>query len=66
MENENRATATATRAELERVRWLSKQLDRRYIDPILGLLVPGLGDLLSSSMGTYLVYVAWKAGSSKL
>lgn len=58
--------STATSTELARVRWLSAQLDRRYIDPLLGFFLPGAGDLLASSMGAYVVYIAWKAGSSKL
>ena len=36
------------------VRWL----DERYLDPLIGLLLPELGDLLTSLAGLYLVVVA--------
>lgn len=33
-------------------------LDRRYLDPLIGLLVPGVGDMLGSALGIYSIFVA--------
>jgi hypothetical protein len=33
-------------------------LDDRYIDPLVGLVLPGAGDLLFAAVGMYPVYVA--------
>lgn len=33
-------------------------LDKRYLDPLLGLLIPGLGDLLTATIGVYTVALA--------
>src|SRR5437899_2862048 len=35
-------------------------VDDRYLDPILGVLVPGVGDLIGSALGLYVVGVAVK------
>src|SRR5690606_17259309 len=35
--------------------------DDRYLDPIIGLLIPG-GDVLTGVVGLYLVYAAGRAG----
>ncbi|MGE0549209.1 MAG: DUF4112 domain-containing protein [Kofleriaceae bacterium] len=44
--------------EIERVRTFSKLLDRYGLDPILGFLVPGIGDLVGSAFGLYIVGIA--------
>ena len=41
-------------------RTLTKWLDERYLDPIIGLILPGAGDLLSSGAGMYLVSHAFR------
>jgi hypothetical protein len=33
-------------------------LDDRYIDPLVGLILPAAGDLLSAAVGIYPIYVA--------
>jgi hypothetical protein len=38
--------------------WMADWLDGRYIDPIVGLILPGAGDLLFAAVGMYPVYVA--------
>jgi hypothetical protein len=38
--------------------WLAHWADDRYIDPIVGFLLPGAGDLLFAAIGMYPVYVA--------
>lgn len=43
-------------------RRLADWMDRRYVDPLLGLLVPEVGDFVSTSFGLYVVGVAWKEG----
>lgn len=48
-------------ADLEKLRRLAELMDRRFLDPILGLLLPGLGDTLGSLIGLYGVVVAWRA-----
>lgn len=45
-------------AELDRVRALSKVLDRYFVDPIIGLVIPGGGDILGSLLGMYTIMIA--------
>jgi hypothetical protein len=45
---------------VETARKLVTWLDRRYLDPILGLLVPGAGDIVTGATGLYLVSLAVK------
>ena len=35
-------------------------MDRKYVDPLLGLFLPGLGDAAGSVMGLYAIVVAWR------
>jgi hypothetical protein len=44
--------------ELERVQTLARIFDRRFVDPLLGLLVPGAGDVAGSLLGLYAVALA--------
>src|SRR5215813_3562981 len=44
--------------EIERARTLTRVLDRYLVDPLLGLLLPGAGDLIGSLLGLYLVVIA--------
>jgi hypothetical protein len=51
-------SGTRRDSELDRVRSLARVLDRFFVDPILGLLVPGGGDILGSLLGVYTVVIA--------
>ena len=51
-------TGTARDTELERVRTFARVLDSYFIDPLIGLVFPGVGDLLGSLLGMYIVVVA--------
>ncbi len=44
--------------ELQRVQTLARVLDRYAVDPIVGFLVPGAGDLAGSLLGLYAVAIA--------
>ena len=44
---------------------LARWLDGRLIDPLLGLFLPGVGDLLSSALGLYPVILAWRRRAPK-
>jgi Domain of unknown function (DUF4112) len=44
---------------------LAHWLDDRFIDPLLGLVLPGVGDLLGSLVGLYPVVLAWKRRAPK-
>ncbi|HEX3903581.1 MAG TPA: DUF4112 domain-containing protein [Polyangia bacterium] len=44
---------------------LAHWLDDRFLDPLLGLLLPGLGDLLGSALGLYPVLLAWQRRAPK-
>jgi hypothetical protein len=74
----NTAMTTASRVELERrdapaerdraleaATTLAHWLDHRFVDPLLGLLLPGIGDLLASALGMYPVLLAWQRGAPK-
>jgi hypothetical protein len=44
---------------------LAHWLDGRFIDPLLGLLLPGVGDLISGGLGVYPILLAWRARAPK-
>jgi hypothetical protein len=50
---------------LEAATTLARWLDGRFLDPILGLLLPGVGDLLGSALGIYPIYLAWRRQAPK-
>ena len=45
-------------SELERVRVVARVLDRYYLDPLIGLVIPGGGDVIGSVIGIYTVVIA--------
>jgi hypothetical protein len=45
---------------------MARWMDGRYIDPLLGLLLPGVGDLLGSALGLYPVLLAWRRRAPKV
>ncbi|HSR96082.1 MAG TPA: DUF4112 domain-containing protein [Kofleriaceae bacterium] len=57
-------TATHREPDLERVRTLTRVLDHYLVDPILGLVLPGAGDLIGSLLGLYVVGLAVRRRSS--
>jgi hypothetical protein len=50
---------------LEAAETLARWLDNRFLDPLLGLLLPGIGDLLGSALGLYPVFLAWQRRAPK-
>jgi hypothetical protein len=50
----------AERRYLELAERLAYWMDRRYVDPILGFLVPGAGDAIGASIGLLGVYAAFR------
>jgi hypothetical protein len=50
---------------LEVAATLARWLDGRFLDPLLGLLLPGVGDLLGSALGLYPVALAWRRRAPK-
>lgn len=46
--------------ELAQAQTLVRWLDDRFLDPALGLLLPGVGDLLSIGVGGYFLLLAWR------
>jgi hypothetical protein len=44
--------------ELARVQTFAKVLDDYLVDPLVGLVLPGIGDVLGSLLGLYIVIVA--------
>jgi len=53
-------------ADLERVRTLSRVLDHYLVDPLLGLVLPGAGDLIGSLLGLYIVAIAVRRRTSPI
>ena len=41
---------------------IARITDRAMLDPIIGFLIPGAGDLLTSAVGLYTVAIAWRRG----
>src|ERR1044072_8144193 len=54
----DRVTDRRPDAALERVRTLTRVLDSYFVDPLLGLVLPGAGDLIGSVLGLYVVGIA--------
>jgi hypothetical protein len=52
------SSPTPMSRELERLSAIADWMDRRYLDPILGLVLPGAGDTLCSLVGLYGVFTA--------
>jgi hypothetical protein len=50
---------------LEAAETLARWMDQRFLDPLLGLLLPGVGDLIGSALGIYPVALAWRRGAPK-
>jgi hypothetical protein len=46
--------------ELARVQTLARVMDRYLVDPLIGFLLPGIGDVIGSVIGLYIVVVAWR------
>jgi hypothetical protein len=44
---------------------LARWLDGRFVDPLLGLLLPGVGDLITGALGVYPILLAWRARAPK-
>jgi hypothetical protein len=53
-----RGTGTQIDPDLDRVTKLAKVLDNKFLDPLLGFVVPGVGDLIGSVLGLYVVAIA--------
>jgi hypothetical protein len=53
-------SGTTRDLELDRVRTLARVLDSYFVDPILGLLIPGGGDVLGSLIGVYTIVIAMR------
>lgn len=45
-------------SELDRVRSLARVLDGYFIDPLIGLVLPGAGDVIGSMLGIYVISIA--------
>jgi len=56
------ARSPAASGDLAAARTLVKVLDTWQLDPIIGLFVPGLGDLITAFVGTFIVVVAGRTG----
>jgi hypothetical protein len=50
---------------LEAAEKLARVMDERYVDPLLGMVVPWVGDLISAGLGVYPVLLAWRRGAHK-
>lgn len=46
--------------ELARVQKLARVMDHYLLDPLMGFVLPGVGDVLGSLIGFYIVLVAWR------
>ncbi|HEX4459199.1 MAG TPA: DUF4112 domain-containing protein [Polyangia bacterium] len=44
--------------QLQRAETLAHWLDDRWLDPLLGFLLPGVGDVIGSLLGLYIVGIA--------
>lgn len=51
-----------TREQLDQLEAIAEWMDRRYLDPLIGLFLPGAGNTISSLFGLYALYVAARLG----
>src|ERR1051325_10925937 len=51
--------------DLARALAVAKWTDRRFLDPLLGLVLPGLGDVLGVAAGLYIVALAVRHGVAR-
>ena len=47
-------------ADIVAAETLARWLDDRFLDPLLGFVLPGVGDVIGSALGLYVVAVAWR------
>jgi hypothetical protein len=45
---------------------LAHWLDRRFLDPLIGLVLPGVGDVIGAVLGLYAVFLAWRMRAPKV
>lgn len=53
-----RGTGTNLDPEVDRVRKIARVLDTYMVDPLIGLILPGAGDIVGSMLGLYTVVLA--------
>jgi hypothetical protein len=51
--------------DLRLAEWLARLMDDYYVDPLLGFLLPGVGDVLGSLVGLLIVGVGVRRGLSR-
>jgi hypothetical protein len=44
---------------------VARVMDGMYLDPVLGLVLPGAGDLIGAGLGLYPVFLAWRWGAPR-
>jgi hypothetical protein len=52
--------------DLEAATKIARWMDGRMIDPLIGFLLPGVGDVASAALGVYPVWLAWRRGAPKV
>ena len=50
---------------IEAAEKIARVMDGWYVDPLMGLFVPWLGDVLGAGLGLYPVVLAWRRGAPK-
>jgi len=58
-------TGYARDREIERVRTFTRAMDHYGVDPLIGLLLPGVGDILGAIIGLYIISIAQRRGLSR-
>jgi hypothetical protein len=56
----HRGAGTRTDPELDRARRLARVLDHYLVDPLIGVVLPGAGDVVGSLLGLYTIAIALK------
>jgi Domain of unknown function (DUF4112) len=60
------APASVDDRDLEVATTLARWMDGRFVDPLIGFLVPWGGDVASAALGLYPVWLAWRRGAPKV
>lgn len=57
---------TSTEVAVRRAEKLARLMDDAYLDPLVGLALPGAGDIITLVPSLYIVFVGWRNGVPKV
>ncbi len=62
----SKAKGYSSEVAIRRAEKLAKLMDDAYLDPLIGLALPGAGDLITLVPSLYILLVGWRSGVPKV